>query len=166
MNTDIESKIINCWNVVDDIKLLVEQQAELEAFAALATVYQHKFKSLFADYELSLRMAALDELTAESQRLGLYDTEKEYSYSFTLTNHNPSFLSEDDYQYGTIVVHDAFSSRSVTAYDLLPLRGDSRIEFASWLSQYRSGTVLTTDQLTAEYEKTHTPLVWWSPHAS
>ena len=48
---DLEQKIMHCWGVVDDLKMLVEAEADKNAFASLATVYQYKFESLFKEFE-------------------------------------------------------------------------------------------------------------------
>ena len=48
---DLEQGIMQCWNVVEDIKLLAQRNAPVEDFAAVATLYQHKFEELFAQFE-------------------------------------------------------------------------------------------------------------------
>lgn len=48
---DLEQGIMQCWNVVDDIKLLVQRNAPAEDFAAVAQLYQHKFDELWAQFE-------------------------------------------------------------------------------------------------------------------
>jgi hypothetical protein len=48
---DFEQGIMQCWNVVDDIKLLAQRGAPVEDFAAVATLYHHKFEELWAQFE-------------------------------------------------------------------------------------------------------------------
>lgn len=48
---DLEQGIMQCWNVVEDIKLLAQRNAPVEDFAAVATLYQHKFDELWALFE-------------------------------------------------------------------------------------------------------------------
>lgn len=48
---DLEQGIMQCWNVVEDIKLLAQRNAPVEDFAAVATLYQHKFEELFDQFE-------------------------------------------------------------------------------------------------------------------
>jgi hypothetical protein len=52
---DLEQQIMQCWNMVDDVKLFAEQGAPSNEFAALATVYHRKFETLFDTFELMLR---------------------------------------------------------------------------------------------------------------
>jgi hypothetical protein len=48
---DLEQGIMQCWNVVDDVRLLVKRGASLEDFDGVARLYQHKFEELFAQFE-------------------------------------------------------------------------------------------------------------------
>ena len=48
---DFEQGIMQCWNMVDDVKLLAKRGAESADFEALASVYHHKFEELFAQFE-------------------------------------------------------------------------------------------------------------------
>lgn len=48
---DLEQGIMQCWNVVDDVKLLAQRNAPVEDFVAVATLYQHKFEELFSQFE-------------------------------------------------------------------------------------------------------------------
>jgi hypothetical protein len=53
---DLEQKILDCWNITDDLQLLVEQneltQEELlELIGSLKSLYELKFKSLFNTFE-------------------------------------------------------------------------------------------------------------------
>jgi hypothetical protein len=48
---DLEQGIMQCWNMVDDVKLLAQRNAPVEDFTAMATLYQHKFEELFAQFE-------------------------------------------------------------------------------------------------------------------
>ena len=52
---DLEQQIMQCWSMVDDVKLFAEQGAPSNEFAALATVYDRKFTTLFDTFELMLR---------------------------------------------------------------------------------------------------------------
>ena len=52
---DLEQQIMQCWSMVDDVKLFAEQGAPSNEFAALATVYHRKFETLFDTFELMLR---------------------------------------------------------------------------------------------------------------
>jgi hypothetical protein len=48
---DLEQSIMQCWNMVDDVKLLVRRGATAEDFDGVAQLYQHKFEELFAQFE-------------------------------------------------------------------------------------------------------------------
>ena len=49
---DLEQDIMNCWNIVDDINLLVRQQAvNEETIKAISVLYQQKFEGLWATFE-------------------------------------------------------------------------------------------------------------------
>ncbi len=48
---DLEQKILQCWGVVDDLRLLATQQAPAQEYEALATLYERKFNSTFAAFE-------------------------------------------------------------------------------------------------------------------
>lgn len=52
---DLEQGIMQCWNVVDDVKLLAQRNAPVEDFAAVATLYQHKFEELFSQFETGVQ---------------------------------------------------------------------------------------------------------------
>lgn len=60
---EIEQQILNCWNVVDDIKMISEEITHQEmsteqiksTLRGLSELYQIKFDRLFRDYEQSLR---------------------------------------------------------------------------------------------------------------
>ena len=52
---DLEQQIMQCWSMVDDVKMFAEQGAPSDEFAALATVYDRKFTTLFDTFELMLR---------------------------------------------------------------------------------------------------------------
>lgn len=51
---DLEQGIMQCWNVVDDIKLLAQRNASAEDFAAVAQLYTHKFEELWAQFETGI----------------------------------------------------------------------------------------------------------------
>ena len=48
---ELEQQIMESWNIVRDIQLLAKQEAPTESFAALATVYEHKFQELWDTFE-------------------------------------------------------------------------------------------------------------------
>jgi hypothetical protein len=48
---DLEQGIMQCWNMVEDVKLLVRRGAGSADFDSLAQLYQHKFEELFAQFE-------------------------------------------------------------------------------------------------------------------
>jgi hypothetical protein len=48
---DLEQGIMQCWNVVDDVRLLANRGASPEDFAGVARLYQHKFEELWAQFE-------------------------------------------------------------------------------------------------------------------
>lgn len=48
---DLEQSIMQCWNMVDDVKLLVKRGAPVEDFDGVCRLYQHKFEELFALFE-------------------------------------------------------------------------------------------------------------------
>jgi hypothetical protein len=48
---DLEQGIMQCWNMIDDVKLLVKRGAPPEDFDGVARLYQHKFEELFAQFE-------------------------------------------------------------------------------------------------------------------
>lgn len=61
---DLEQKILDCWNITDDLKLLAEQdeltqQELLELIESLKTLYELKFKSLFSIFEECIKNEAI-----------------------------------------------------------------------------------------------------------
>jgi hypothetical protein len=48
---DLEQGIMQCWNMVDDVRLLARRDASSADFEALASVYHHKFEELWAQFE-------------------------------------------------------------------------------------------------------------------
>jgi hypothetical protein len=48
---DLEQGIMQCWNMVDDVRLLARRGASSADFEALASVYHHKFEELWAQFE-------------------------------------------------------------------------------------------------------------------
>ena len=49
---DLEQNIMQCWNVVDDLNLLLEQGTVSEdTVQAVATLYQQKFEYLWENFE-------------------------------------------------------------------------------------------------------------------
>ena len=48
----LEAQIMNCWNVVEDLKLLADRfEGSPENTQALARIYQMKFEALFDTFE-------------------------------------------------------------------------------------------------------------------
>lgn len=48
---DLEQGIMQCWNMVDDVRLLSQRGASAEDFEGVCRLYQHKFEELFAQFE-------------------------------------------------------------------------------------------------------------------
>lgn len=48
---DLEQQILECWRVVDDIKLWNKQQLDSEKWAVLSEYYEAKFNNLWAVFE-------------------------------------------------------------------------------------------------------------------
>ena len=48
---ELEQGIMQCWNMIDDVKLLVKRGAPVEDFEGVSRLYQHKFEELFAQFE-------------------------------------------------------------------------------------------------------------------
>jgi hypothetical protein len=48
---DFEQGIMQCWNMIDDVNLLVKRGADPADFEGVARLYQHKFEELFAQFE-------------------------------------------------------------------------------------------------------------------
>ena len=58
---DLEQDIMNCWNVVDDMKMLMQQDAvNTETIQAITTLYQQKFEALWATFEDCCRTMQLN----------------------------------------------------------------------------------------------------------
>lgn len=51
---DLEQEILDCWKLVDDIKLLVDRGAEASDFKALSKIYDHKFNQLWETFEFMI----------------------------------------------------------------------------------------------------------------
>ena len=48
----LESQIMNCWNVVEDLKMLEHRnEGSVENMQALGRIYQLKFEALFDTFE-------------------------------------------------------------------------------------------------------------------
>jgi hypothetical protein len=52
---DLEQGIMQCWNMVDDVRLLAKRGAESADFEALSAVYHHKFEELFDHFEAMIK---------------------------------------------------------------------------------------------------------------
>jgi len=52
---DLEQQIMQCWNIVDDVRLFANQEAPSDEFIALAKVYHRKFETLFDTFEQMMR---------------------------------------------------------------------------------------------------------------
>lgn len=70
-NFQLEQDILRCWNMVDDVKEILEdlesermsQKDAVEALRAYATVYQNRFERTFRGYETVCR--GLHDLRAQ-----------------------------------------------------------------------------------------------------
>ena len=48
----LEAQIMNCWDVVDDLKMLTERNSsDPENTRALSRIYQMKFEALFETFQ-------------------------------------------------------------------------------------------------------------------
>jgi hypothetical protein len=52
---DLEQGIMQCWSMVDDVKLLARRGASPAEFDSVAQLYQHKFEELFAQFEAGIQ---------------------------------------------------------------------------------------------------------------
>ena len=52
---DLEQGIMQCWNMVEDVKLLAKRGATAADFDGVAQLYQHKFEELFAQFETGVQ---------------------------------------------------------------------------------------------------------------
>lgn len=48
---DLEQEMLECWKVVNDIEMYVEQDATTEDFKVLAQYYERKFNRLWDTFE-------------------------------------------------------------------------------------------------------------------
>lgn len=48
---DLEQQILNTWRITDDIRLLVERNAPIQEFNAIATLYSHQFEKMWEQFE-------------------------------------------------------------------------------------------------------------------
>jgi hypothetical protein len=48
---DLEQEILECWKVVNDIQMYIEQGVQTEDFKVLAEYYERKFDRLWATFE-------------------------------------------------------------------------------------------------------------------
>jgi len=48
---DLEQEIMECWKVVNDIQMYVEQGAQTQDFKVLAEYYERKFDRLWNTFE-------------------------------------------------------------------------------------------------------------------
>ena len=48
---DLEQEMLECWKVVNDIEMYVEQGASTEDFKVLAQYYERKFNRLWDTFE-------------------------------------------------------------------------------------------------------------------
>ena len=51
---DLEQAILKPWGIVDDLRMLIKNNAKPEAYLALATVYDYQFQNLWNLYETTL----------------------------------------------------------------------------------------------------------------
>jgi hypothetical protein len=47
---DLEQHILECWQMCDDLEVLIEQNATLSDISCLSPVYRYKFKQLFSTF--------------------------------------------------------------------------------------------------------------------
>lgn len=53
---DLEQDIMNCWGVVDDLKMLLNSEGyDNEDIEAVARLYQRKFEALWITFEECIR---------------------------------------------------------------------------------------------------------------
>ena len=55
---DLEQRILNTWNIVDDLRLVYDQWDQCnnkELIKAIADLYQHKFDVLFNQFEKTMQ---------------------------------------------------------------------------------------------------------------
>ena len=48
---DLEQQMLECWQIVDDIHVMYEMGTTVDDLDALATVYDYKFKRMWATFE-------------------------------------------------------------------------------------------------------------------
>ena len=48
---DLEQQFMACWQLIDDIQLLADENASPEEFAMLAAVYKYKFDRTWNTFE-------------------------------------------------------------------------------------------------------------------
>ncbi len=48
---DLEQDVLECWKVVNDIQMYIEQGAPVEEFRVLAEYYERKFDRLWSTFE-------------------------------------------------------------------------------------------------------------------
>ena len=48
---DLEQQILECWKITDEIPMMESQGAGVADMTSLATVYEFKFKQLWATFE-------------------------------------------------------------------------------------------------------------------
>jgi len=52
---DFEQEFLNCWNIVDDLKLTLGCSNQDHLVEAITTLYAHKFEKCFNTFEAMLR---------------------------------------------------------------------------------------------------------------
>ena len=48
---DLEQEILECWKVVNDMQMYIDQDATTEDFKVLAEYYERKFNCLWSTFE-------------------------------------------------------------------------------------------------------------------
>lgn len=56
---DLEQGIMQCWNMIDDVKLLVKRGAPVDDFDGVCRLYQHKFEELFELFENGIQQGKI-----------------------------------------------------------------------------------------------------------
>ena len=64
---DLEQEIMECWKVVNDIGLYIEQGVASEDFRTLADYYERRFTNLWNIFETLCRNRQLDQKIPNEQ---------------------------------------------------------------------------------------------------
>jgi len=64
---DLESQIMTCWSMVDDLRAFANSGASTDELQALARVYDRKFNILFETFSTMISEGQFDELRQTPQ---------------------------------------------------------------------------------------------------